>query len=371
MSAGPPRVKYEEYHPYGSTAWWSNNGDSEVSQKRYRYTGMERDEETGLQCHGVRYYAVWLGRWTSADPIGLGDGVNRYAYCHGNPASSIDPAGTADALPQDMTDAGWTVLNPEDSASVVSLIHPSASTEPKISAGVEGMLREVRSAVASASPQLDVDGVRKEVGTKAQGMDWKDQVEAGRVFVELADHTVIASPLVLGDKVTIGEQDSGHAEAGDPGKRQYDPFAREASTFLGGLLTTPVQGFLAKNGIEGVLEVHKHPLSATSTETPSLPSHGDMAQLVSQADAQHVQWEGPEHATSEIVLDSKPMAPGMTLTSLPKGFTPLNLRPEAAGALGHLPGDYARWLTPLGGQIYTGALPSDAAKPATLKRQRP
>jgi RHS repeat-associated protein len=75
---------YEEYHPYGTTAWKGPELVT-VSTKRYRFTGMERDEETGLQCHGVRYYATWLGRWTSADPIGLGDGVNRFAYCHGGP----------------------------------------------------------------------------------------------------------------------------------------------------------------------------------------------------------------------------------------------------------------------------------------------
>lgn len=66
--AGPrdPLGRYEEYHPYGSTAWWSSGGDTEVSKKRYRYTGMERDEETGLQCHGVRYYAVSFRGSTTA-----------------------------------------------------------------------------------------------------------------------------------------------------------------------------------------------------------------------------------------------------------------------------------------------------------------
>ena len=87
-------ISYEEYHPYGSTAWWAGSSAT-VSQKRYRYTGMERDEETGLQCHGVRYYAPWLGRWASADPIGLGDGSNRFSYCHGRPTSSSDPSGLA------------------------------------------------------------------------------------------------------------------------------------------------------------------------------------------------------------------------------------------------------------------------------------
>jgi RHS repeat-associated protein len=65
-----------------------------VSAKRYRYTGKERDEETGLGYHGARYYAPWLGRWTAADPIGLGDGVNRFSYVNGNPVRLIDPRGT-------------------------------------------------------------------------------------------------------------------------------------------------------------------------------------------------------------------------------------------------------------------------------------
>jgi RHS repeat-associated protein len=86
-------LSYEEYHPYGSTAWWAHS--TSVSLKRYKYTGMERDEETGLQCHGVRYYAPWLGRWASADPIGLGDGVNRYLYSHASPLTRIDPSGMA------------------------------------------------------------------------------------------------------------------------------------------------------------------------------------------------------------------------------------------------------------------------------------
>jgi len=61
---------------------------------------MERDEETGLALHGARYYAAWLGRWTAGDPIGLGDGVNRYAYGRGNPMTMRDPRGTLAQDPQ-------------------------------------------------------------------------------------------------------------------------------------------------------------------------------------------------------------------------------------------------------------------------------
>ena len=62
--------------------------------KRYRYIGRERDEETGLAYHGARYYAPWLGRWTSCDPIGIGDGLNVLAYCRCNPVGFTDKHGT-------------------------------------------------------------------------------------------------------------------------------------------------------------------------------------------------------------------------------------------------------------------------------------
>ncbi|MEM9461010.1 MAG: SpvB/TcaC N-terminal domain-containing protein [Myxococcota bacterium] len=87
-------ISYEEYHPYGTSSYRSVDASVQVSAKRYRYIGMERDEETGLDHMGARYYAPWLGRWTSGDPIGLGDGVNRYAYVSNNPVRMRDPTGT-------------------------------------------------------------------------------------------------------------------------------------------------------------------------------------------------------------------------------------------------------------------------------------
>ena len=88
---------YEEYHPYGTAAWRAASSAFAVSAKRYRYTGMERDEETGLALHGVRMYAPWLGRWCSSDPIGLGGGVNAYRYASDSPWMRTDRPGTQDA----------------------------------------------------------------------------------------------------------------------------------------------------------------------------------------------------------------------------------------------------------------------------------
>ncbi|MEO5726951.1 MAG: RHS repeat-associated core domain-containing protein [Byssovorax sp.] len=84
-------IGYEEYHPYGTTAYASGRNGVEVSGKRYRYTGKERDEETGLYYHGARHMAPWLGRWTSSDPILRA--ASNYSYAANSPIIKNDPDG--------------------------------------------------------------------------------------------------------------------------------------------------------------------------------------------------------------------------------------------------------------------------------------
>ena len=86
-------ISYEEFHPYGSTSYQAVRSHTEAS-KRYRYTGMERDDENGLSYHAARYYAPWLARWVSPDPAELQDGLNLYAYARQNPLLLVDPNGT-------------------------------------------------------------------------------------------------------------------------------------------------------------------------------------------------------------------------------------------------------------------------------------
>ncbi|WP_212004535.1 SpvB/TcaC N-terminal domain-containing protein [Chitinophaga sp. HK235] len=89
-------ISYEEFHPFGTTAYQWLNAAIKAAAKRYRYTGMERDEETGLACHGARYYAPWLARWTASDPLGIEAGINGYRYVSNRPVSFIDPEGMAE-----------------------------------------------------------------------------------------------------------------------------------------------------------------------------------------------------------------------------------------------------------------------------------
>jgi RHS repeat-associated protein len=91
-------ISCEEYHPYGTSAYRAGRSDAEVKLKRYRYTGMERDEESGLSYHTARYYLPWLGRWGSCDPIGIDDGVNIYLYVSCNPINKVDRTGNQEQM---------------------------------------------------------------------------------------------------------------------------------------------------------------------------------------------------------------------------------------------------------------------------------
>lgn len=90
-------ISYEEYAPYGSSTFQAVRSQKEAA-KRYRYTGKERDEESGFNYHGARYYVPWLGRWTAVDPIGITGGQNLYTYAALNPIRLSDPSGRQPTL---------------------------------------------------------------------------------------------------------------------------------------------------------------------------------------------------------------------------------------------------------------------------------
>jgi RHS repeat-associated protein len=94
-------LTYEEYFPYGATSFASGQSAAEVSLKRYRYTGKERDVENGFYYHHRRYYAPWLGRWTSCDPTGHGASPNLYGYCRDNPLVFTDVDGAQEQATDD------------------------------------------------------------------------------------------------------------------------------------------------------------------------------------------------------------------------------------------------------------------------------
>ncbi len=122
-------ISYEEYYPYGSTSYQAIKQGIETP-KRYKYTGKERDEESGFTYHHARYYVPWLGRWSKTDPMGLRDGSNLYKYAHNNPVVLRDLNGS-EAQYGDYITSRQMMINP------LSLLHHRLnprSTSPSLAA---------------------------------------------------------------------------------------------------------------------------------------------------------------------------------------------------------------------------------------------
>ncbi len=87
-------ISQESYYPYGGTSWWAGRSQVEANYKTLRYSGQERDA-SGLYYYGFRYYAPWLQRWLSSDPLGVAEGLNLFAMVRGNPVRFVDRQGLA------------------------------------------------------------------------------------------------------------------------------------------------------------------------------------------------------------------------------------------------------------------------------------
>ena len=148
-------ITYEEYHPYGTTAYQAVNKDMKAIAKRYKYTGKERDEETGLYYYGARYYAPWLGLWTSCDQKISVTYSSAYVYVKDRPIIMTDPDGRDDDWSKKLKG-----LSNDVSSKVKKAREMVRSADDKITSELDGINQRYWNTGNALTTQLATDVCR-------------------------------------------------------------------------------------------------------------------------------------------------------------------------------------------------------------------
>jgi len=86
-------INDSDYTPYGGEIPFTSGNPGQ----HYKFTGKERDTESGNDYFGARYYGSSMARMLSPDPLGGSlanpQSLNRYAYALNNPLRFTDPTG--------------------------------------------------------------------------------------------------------------------------------------------------------------------------------------------------------------------------------------------------------------------------------------
>lgn len=213
LNDGAQVISYEEYYPFGSTSFHSVNSGAEVSAKRYRYTGKERDDETGLYYYGARYYASWLGRWTGCDPS-LNDSLSLYIYVKNRPVCLIDANG------QDSSSflEKWNIIV-ADAHSFKSMVYKGIESleNNMISYARESATKQQKAGLISKD-QIDsgIQSAAVFTGVVGTALTFISEftVNAGANFIEFLDNTSTALGEGTGKLVT-GNTQGGLKQLGD------------------------------------------------------------------------------------------------------------------------------------------------------------
>jgi len=96
---GIPQILTDETQQVVWTADYQPFGEATLTKENVifnlRFPGQYFDSETGLHHNYFRDYDPTIGRYIESDPIGLGGGINTYAYVDNNPLYWVDPYGLA------------------------------------------------------------------------------------------------------------------------------------------------------------------------------------------------------------------------------------------------------------------------------------
>lgn len=126
-----------DYLPFGEEVFVGRNSSYAGDTIRQKFTGYERDDETGLDYAQARHYSNLTGRFTSVDPLMASASIdtpqswNRYAYVENNPLRYVDDEGRIKKDPTNQTGYKFNLTQ----ATIVGMTSPISKIRYVVQAG--------------------------------------------------------------------------------------------------------------------------------------------------------------------------------------------------------------------------------------------
>jgi RHS repeat-associated protein len=151
-------------YPYGG-----ERAVTDSCSQDFKFTGKERDAETGNDYFGARFYTSSFGRFLTPDPVfitaaRLADpqSLNLYAYVRGNPLLMTDPTGLDFYLTCTQKDKGATCQQVQNGSSKVWVQGTTSNgqfTPDRIANDANGNLVDINHDNAAYNGTFDENGV--------------------------------------------------------------------------------------------------------------------------------------------------------------------------------------------------------------------
>ena len=200
-----------DFYPFGGEHQFTNS-----CPQNYKFTGKERDAETGNDDYDARYYSSAYGRFLSADwsavpaPVPYANltnpqTLNLYAMVSDNPETFADLDGHVNPSPDDprrgpCADSGTTVCGQQQQQSAQS----SAAQAQTLAAQVP---REMKAAIANA-----LNASNAPTATDKKGGYHEESVKSGKD----SSGNVVVSPAVPGPYAPPGTAPHTNFKPADP-----------------------------------------------------------------------------------------------------------------------------------------------------------
>jgi len=194
----PADLKPHCYLPFGEELFAGTGGRTTAQgytssdNVRQKFTQKERDNETGLDFFGARYYGSTQGRFTSVDPVTVTperfydpQQFNLYAYTRNNPLRFIDPTGKTLTISGDLDEVKKQlaqILGTDDAAKRIKFDEKTNTITVDLT-GIDLAKNEGAQLLSDAISSNKVYDVKigTSVDTKGDELSLVPQLKNGRV----------------------------------------------------------------------------------------------------------------------------------------------------------------------------------------------